>query len=458
VALAATPRVPDEPLRVLRALWQSGHAAYLVGGGIRDELLGRIPTDWDVATDARPERLLQLFPEGRYENRFGTVTINKVETTTFRRDHVYGDHRRPDSVTFTDDFGEDLRRRDFTVNAIGWGRPGDADSAPQPDWVDPTGGIADLRAGTLRAVGEPAKRFDEDSLRLLRAARLAAQLGFEIEPATKTAMVESAHLVGWLSSERVGGEMRRMIATDPPSTAFRILADTNLLAGVLPELWAQRGVAQDKIEGHDLLDHSLATLDAAAVLESFDLTLRLAALLHDIGKPATQADGRFIGHDEVGARQGAELLARLAFPAHQVERVRRLIHHHMFSYQANWTDAALRRFVRRVGRDLVDELLRLRQADNLGSGWPADAGALDELRRRLAAELAAGPPLTLAELAVNGDDLQAELAIKPGPWIGGLLDRLLDSVVTDPSRNSRTLLLADARSWLADFLPAPPDR
>jgi tRNA nucleotidyltransferase (CCA-adding enzyme) len=441
--------VPEEPRRVLATLWRQGHAAYLVGGGVRDALLGRTETDWDVATDARPERLLQIFPEGRYENRFGTVTISGVEATTFRRDHVYGDHRRPDSVTFSDNLDEDLLRRDFTVNAIAWGRPGDeaGQASVEPGWVDPTGGLADLEARRLRAVGEPSRRFDEDSLRLLRAARLAAQLGFEIEPATRAAMRESAHLVGWVSSERIGGELRRMIAAEPPSAALRILDETGLLAGVLPELAAQKGISQDKIHGHDLWDHSLATLDAAAAIDPPNQHLRLAALLHDIGKPQTFADGRFLGHDIEGARAAEELLARLAFPRRETELIGRLVRHHMFHYQPNWTNAAVRRFVRRVGRDIVHDLLLLRQADNVGSGRAADSGNLDELRRRLAAEFAAGAPLTLGELAVDGHDIITQLGIEPGPLVGQLLERLLDSVIADPERNSREVLLADARAW-----------
>jgi tRNA nucleotidyltransferase (CCA-adding enzyme) len=460
VAPAAPPRVPDEPARVLDQLWRGGHAAYLVGGGIRDALLGRSETDWDVATDARPERLLELFPEGRYENRFGTVIIRGVEVTTFRRDHVYGDHRRPDTVTFTDNLDEDLLRRDFTVNAIAWGRPGDAEGQAtiEPRWVDPTGGMADLGARQLRAVGAPARRFDEDSLRLLRAARLAAQLGFDIEPATRAAMRESAHLIGWVSSERAGDELRRMIAADPPSVGFRILEETGLLAGLLPDLSAQKGIEQDKIAGHDLWDHTLATLDAAARVDPPNQRLRLAALLHDIGKPVTFADGRFIGHDTEGARMAGELLTRLAFPRRETEAIGRLVRHHMFHYQPNWTGAAVRRFIRRVGRDIVDDLLALRQADNVGSGRPAGSGGLDELRRRLDAELAAGTPLSLAELAINGDDLVNELGLRPGPLVGRLLERLLDSVVTDPERNSRELLLADARAWARELGAEPGAR
>ena len=445
--LPPAPRLSADVERLLERLWQGGHAAYVVGGGVRDALLGRPETDWDVATDALPERILALFPTGHYENRFGTVTIGGVEVTTFRRDHQYADHRRPDSVTFTDDVTADLSRRDFTVNAIAWGRSGhETDDSLAPGWVDPSAGLADLDARRLRAVGEPRRRFDEDSLRLLRAARLAAQLGFEIEPATRAAMAESAHLAAWVSSERVGAELRKMLRAEPPSSGFRILAETGLLAAFFPELAAQQGVAQDKIAGHDLWDHALATLDAAAALEPANTRLRLAALLHDIGKPSTLADGHFIGHDSAGARLAEALLGRLAFPRREVEAVAELIGQHMFSYERRWSDAAVRRFIRRVGRALVDEQLRLRQADNIGSGLDADAGALAELRQRVAGQLEASVPLSLHDLAVGGDDLLAAFDRPAGPWVGTVLDRLLEIVIADPARNTRGELLDAARS------------
>jgi putative nucleotidyltransferase with HDIG domain len=442
-------QVPDGVRGVLETLWANRFAAYVVGGGVRDSLLGRPVNDWDVATSALPEQTKSLFPDGRYENKFGTVTIptpaGDVQTTTFRRDHQYGDHRRPDSVTFSSSIQEDLARRDFTVNAIAWGREaGDVD----PRLVDPTDGGTDLEHGVIRAVGEPATRFEEDGLRLLRAARFAAQLGFEIEPRTLAAMRDKADVVRWVSAERVGGELRRMVAADPPSAAFNVLADTDLLEHALPELATQRGVPQDKIPGHDLWLHSLTTVDAAATIDPDNATLRLAALLHDIGKPTTFADGHFVGHDTEGAVLAEALLARLAYPRREVEPVVQLIRQHMFNYEPRWSSAAVRRFIRRVGREYIDDLLNLRAADNVGSGLPPNAGRLDELRRRIEDELRSNPPLTLKDLAVRGDDLTTELGIEPGPKIGNLLERLLQLVISDPPKNRREVLLDHARTWL----------
>jgi putative nucleotidyltransferase with HDIG domain len=448
--MSAPLSVPASVQSVLEALWSAGHAAYVVGGGVRDSLLGRDVADWDVATAAPPEEVKALFPTGRYENHFGTVTVpgsrpdEDVQVTTFRRDHQYGDHRRPDSVTFTDSIAEDLARRDFTVNAIAWGREPGAETA---SLVDPTGGKSDLDARLLRAVGEPAARFEEDGLRLMRAARFAAQLGFDIEPMTRAGMALKAEIVKWVSAERVGAELRKMVAADPPSTGFRILEQTGVLEHALPELAAQRGVPQDKIAGHDLWGHCLATLDAAALIDPANETLRLAALLHDIGKPGTFADGHFVGHEDEGARLAELLLVRLAFPRRDIDRVVELIRHHMFNYESRWSGAAIRRFIRRVGRDLVDDLLNLRAADNVGSGLAPGAGDLDELRHRVADELAANPPLDLAALAVRGDDLMAELHLRPGPQVGELLERLLSLVIADPAQNRREILLEHASRW-----------
>jgi len=448
----ALPDVPADVQAVLERLWSRGHAAYLVGGGVRDSLLGRRVEDWDVATDALPEKTLGLFTHSDYKNRFGTVTIHEpdgtstAEVTTFRRDHRYADHRRPDSVTFTESLDEDLRRRDFTVNAIAWGR---ARGAAASGWVDPSDGLADLRARTLRAVGDPQVRFDEDALRLLRAARLAAQLDFAIEPTTLAAMSATAETARWVSSERIGVELSKMLAAQPPSRGFAILADTGVLEFALPELAMQIGVPQDKIPGKDLWHHSLVTVDAAADIDPDNQRLRLAAILHDIGKPPTFADGHFIGHDSEGARLSEQLLTRLAFPRRTVEDVAALITNHMFSYERRWSGAAVRRFIRRVSRELIVDQINLRRADNVGSGLDPNAGHLEELEARVRKEIESKAPLALRELAVDGNDLVEGLGVPPGPAIGELLERLLGSVIADPSRNTREQLLAEARTWAA---------
>jgi tRNA nucleotidyltransferase (CCA-adding enzyme) len=437
--------IPDVVLGLLRTLWEGGHAAYVVGGSLRDTLLGRGAKDWDLATSALPERTVELFPGAVYENKFGTVavrtddpTVGEVEITTFRSDHDYADFRRPHRVEFGESIELDLARRDFTVNAMAWG----AEPGEPPRLVDPHGGQADLAARTLRTVGDPTKRFDEDALRMVRAVRLAATLDFAIEPSTLAAIGSKADLVGHLSGERIAMEMTRILAADRPSIGLRLMAATGLLAAISPDLAAQRGVPQNKVDGEDLWDHTLRSVDGAAREPA---RIRLAALLHDIGKPLTMADGRFLGHETVGAGLADALLERWRWPLDERRRVVALVRQHMFGYQPTWSDAAVRRFIAKIGRDELEDLFLLREADHVGSGRERDAGGLDELRARVAAELAAGVALDLHGLAVDGSDLMAELGMEPGPGLGRLLDWLLERVIADPSVNTREGLLDLAR-------------
>jgi len=429
---------------VLDGLRADGHQAYVVGGSLRDLLLDRQPADWDVATDALPAQVTARFPGSHEVARFGTVLIpgaagqDEVEVTTFRRDHRYGDHRRPDHVTFTRSLTQDLARRDFTINAMALGPEG---------LVDPHGGRADLARRLVRAVGDPAVRFDEDALRLLRAVRLAAVLGFELEAATRRAIRDAAPLLRHVSAERRGRELKRLLAANPPSRGLRLLDETGLLQVLSPELAAQRGVAQAKVPGDDLWAHTLRTVDAAAMLAPGDETLLLAALLHDIGKPSTQAEGHFHGHEVAGAALAARWLRGLGLPRREIDPVALLVRWHMFHYEPRWSDAAVRRFIRRVGRTALPRLLLLRRADAIGSGEVPERDPTAELQARAAAQLDAHVPLSLADLAVDGDDLRLELGLPPGPAMGRLLGRLLASVLADPSRNTQATLLADARAW-----------
>ena len=443
-----TIEVPGSVRAVMDRLWSHGHAAYVVGGSVRDALLRRSAQDWDLATDARPDRLLAVFPGAVYENQFGTVAVREGdathEVTTFRTDHEYADFRRPHRVEFGDDIGLDLARRDFTINAIAWGHEADAGASAL---VDPFGGIADVDARLLRAVGDPGARFGEDALRMLRGVRLAAVLDFSIEPATLAAMRENAGLAAHVSGERVSAELEKLLAAAQPSTGFRLMAETGLLDVLLPELAAQRGLPQNKVEGEDLFDHTLRSVDAASAERP---VVRLAALLHDLGKPSTLDDGPFRGHEAVGAEMAGELLDRLHTPRAATERVVHLVRHHMFNYEDSWGDAGVRRFIQRVGADATDDLFELRRADNIGSGVPPDANGLDELRSRVEAELAASVVLDRSRLAVRGDDLMAELAIPAGPRLGRILDELLERVIAEPKLNDRATLLLLAESMLTE--------
>lgn len=441
--------VPDSVRALMERLWAHGHAAYVVGGSVRDALLGRPAEDWDLATDARPDRLLAVFPGAVYENRFGTVAVREDgeehELTTFRTDHEYADFRRPHRVEFGDDVRLDLARRDFTANAIAWGA--EAGAAAEPGIVDPFDGVADVHARVLRAVGEPAARFREDALRMVRAVRLAAVLAFEIDPPTFAAIRENAALAAHVSGERVAAELQKLLSAARPSIGLRLMEQTGLLAVLLPDLARQRGVPQNKIEGEDLLDHTLRTVDAAPANRP---VVRLAALLHDLGKPATIDDGPFRGHETVGAELGERLMDRLHLPRAAAERVAHLVRNHMFTYEPEWGDAGVRRFIQRVGIDSIDDLFALREADNVGSGVPGDAHFLAELRTRVDAELAASVVLDRSRLAVNGDDLMAELGLPGGPRLGRILDELLEQVIAEPKLNDRATLLLLAESMLAE--------
>ena len=448
--------VPEPVLTLLQTLWSAGHGAYIVGGLLRDTMLGRPADDWDLATDALPEQTQALFPDAVYENRFGTVAVRRrrheYEITTFRSDHDYADFRRPHKVEFGTSLEADLARRDFTVNAMAWGAtpaagvtPGDPAALPAA-LVDPFGGRLDVARRILRAVGDPETRFKEDALRMVRAVRLAATLGFSVEPDTLAAIRDHAPLVAHLSGERIAAELGKLLAAESPSVGLRLLADTGLLDTISPELASQRGVVQNKIEGEDLWQHTLRTVDATPAHP----IVRLAALVHDIGKPATQADGHFYGHETVGAEQARKLLERLHEPRIVTERVAHLVRQHMFKYESGWSDSAVRRFIGKVGRDVIDELFALREADNIGSGVAPAADGLDELRARIAAELASGPVLDRYALAIDGNDLIVEFGLRPGPHLGRILDALVERVIEDPALNDAPALLMLARDLVTD--------
>ncbi len=321
---------------------------------------------------------------------------------------------------------------------------------PRPDsrLVDPFRGLEDLDAGVLRAVGEPEDRFHEDALRMLRAVRLAATHGFGIEARTRDAIVANAPLVAHLSGERVGAELSRLLDAPAPSVGLRIAAETGLLAVIAPELAAQVGISQNKTPGEDLWDHTLRTVDAAPAGRPI---VRLAALLHDVGKPSTLGDGHFHHHDAVGAQLAEDMLRRLRFPRSTIDEVSHLVRHHMFGIESDPTEAAVRRFIRRIGPEHLESLFELRRADDIGSGQSPDDPATAAFRALVDAELAQRPPLDRNALAIDGDDLIRDLGLEPGPSLGRVLDALLDRVIGDPALNDRGTLMLLAQGMLADM-------
>jgi putative nucleotidyltransferase with HDIG domain len=437
--------IPSSLEELARVFRQHGRQCYLVGGAIRDMLLGRRSTDYDIATDALPQEVQGMFrrviPTGI---KHGTVTVLfrglRFEVTTFRIDSEYLDGRRPDSVVFTPSIEEDLRRRDFTVNAIAY-------DLTSRRLLDPHGGRADLHRRLIRAIGDPLERFREDGLRPVRACRFAAQFGFAIEPATFAAIPASLDTVRKVSGERIREELVRLLAAPQPSVGFRLMSSCGLLQLLLPELAAGAGVEQRALHCFDVLEHSLRSCDAAA---PENLPVRLAALLHDIGKPGTveRREDRnlsFHGHERLSAELAQVLMVRLRFPNQLIQKTCHLILHHMFNYDEQWSDAAVRRFIARVGEEHLPDLLALRRADQVGAcGDVAPSPALAAFSRRLEKVLAAGRALTLRDLAVDGRDIMQALGLAPGPQIGVLLAQLLESVLEDPELNNREALLAIA--------------
>ena len=450
-ARLATNAWPEVLPSVLARLREGGHAAYLVGGTVRDALLGRPPRgEFDVATDLLPEDVMRRFarvvPTGL---KHGTVTIVEggwvIECTTFRRESSYSDARHPDEVAFTRDPEEDLARRDLTINALAFDPAAGA-------LLDPHGGALDLERRVLRAVGEPLERFREDALRPLRVARFTATLEMDPDESLRRALAalsspESGFTAAGVAAERVRDELDRMLGAPRPSRGFEVLREAGLLALWLPELARGRGVPQNRFHAYDVYFHSLYTCDAAP-REKPDV--RWAALLHDIGKPDTRVErdgeGTFYNHQFIGAELADRLLERLKMPLERRARIVHLVREHMFDYRPGWSDAALRRWLRRVGPEHVADLFDLRIADMLGNGLKQGFPTyLEPMRARIETLLAEAQALHVSDLAVDGDDAMRELGIGPGLAVGEALEALLEEVLDDPRHNTREHLLARLR-------------
>lgn len=416
----------------------------MVGGAVRSLALGGTPPDYDFATNAHPDQVQRVFrrviPTGI---EHGTVTVlyqnEAFEVTTYRTEGAYSDARHPDEVAFVGSISEDLKRRDFTMNAL-------AIDPADGTFLDPHEGLADLTAGLIRAIGSPSERFGEDALRVMRAIRFAAQLGFEIEPHTLEAMSNSADLLSSVSIERIRDELSKLLVSSRPSHGLKLAAACGAQAHFLPELSATIGFEQGGRHHYPLFEHLLLCCDA---IEN-KLELRLAALLHDVGKPESVVRHddeivHFHDHDELGARLVREALTRLRFPRRTIEHVSHLVRHHMFGYTVEWSDAAVRRFIARVGRENIDDLLALRVADSFAvTGERPHTSNVVELRKRIDRVLTEQNALTVRDLAVNGNDLQ-EAGVPRGPLLGVILRQLLETVLDDPQQNTPETLIPMAR-------------
>lgn len=435
---------------------ERGYELYIVGGAVRDRLLNKPVTDYDFATDATPDQVISIFktviPTGI---QHGTVTVrfhgSSFEVTTYRVDSTYSDSRHPDAISFTPSLSEDLKRRDFTINAL-------AVHASTGEMVDQFGGRSDLRAGIIRAIGEPSQRFTEDALRLMRACRFATTLDFSIDSETFDAMRKLSYRIESISAERIRDELSKILTADHPSEGLRIMDSCGLLERILPELTRTKGIGTKGSEGLDTFQHSLLSCEGVS---SGSLVLRLAALFHDIGKADTfRSDDSgaisFHGHEQFSAESCRTILTRLKYPNTIRDRVVHLVSHHMFNYEDSWSDAAVRRFIARVGKEYLEDLIRLRIADSYGaSGQVPVVSHLQNLEMRIQRVLKDNEATTRSDLAVDGNDIIG-LGSCEGRMIGVILDLLLEAVIEDPSMNKRDTLIEHARRLLSDhpaFLP-----
>ena len=444
--------IPAEVRSAYDTLHSAGHEAYLVGGCVRDLLFGRTPKDWDLTTNAHPEQIQALFMETFYENTYGTVglvtqsedpRLKVIEITPYRIEGEYSNARHPDEVKFSENLEDDLKRRDFTINAIAY-EPG------SQELVDLHGGQKDLEKRVIATVGESSERFAEDALRMLRAVRLSAELDFVIDAAAMTGIVAQASQLEKISKERVRDELIRILMSPRPMQALYVAQKLGLLKYMIPELEEGIGCDQNQAHSFDVFEHLMRSLQHAAD-KDWPLDVRLAALLHDIGKPATRAhseekgDWTFYGHDMVSARMAKKILSDLKFPKETIHKVVLLVRWHMFFSDPDLvTLAAVRRLIARVGKENINALVNLRVCDRIGTGRPKEHPF--RLRKYMSMiEEAMRDPVSVGMLKIDGQRL-IEIGEKPGPRMGWILHALLEEVLDEPAKNTEEYLKKRAQN------------
>jgi len=450
-------QIPLETLEIIKKLNQANFDAYIVGGCVRDLIISKIkelkrnPKDWDIATNAKPEQIQKLFPDSVYENEFGTVLVKTgsespdlkiIEVTTLRKEGKYSDKRHPDKIEFAKTIEEDLGRRDFTINAMTI-KIKDSERT----LIDPFDGQKDIENKLIRAAGDAKKRFSEDGLRLMRAIRFACELNFQIESQTLEAIKNNASLLSFISKERVRDELIKIINSSEAAKGILLLQETGLLKQIIPELEKSIGVTQNKHHIYTVWEHLWRSLEYACA-KKYSLEVRLASLFHDIGKPYTKKgegiDSTFYNHEWQGAKITARILSRLKFSNDKSEKIVKLVRCHGFVYDTEiTTDAAIRRLLVKIGKENIQELAQVREADRIGSGCPK---ALPfRLRHflfrveKVLQELEGQQP-SLKILKINGNDVIKILKIEPSSKIGAILNILLEEILDDPKKNTKEYL------------------
>ena len=471
-------KIPPEVSEIVKKLEEAGFEAYLVGGCVRDIILGREPKDWDIATNAKPEQVQKIFSRRKvgtptdsvgadngtiYENKFGTVGVKTesenpkvkiVEVTTYRIEGKYTDKRHPDEIKFAKNVEEDLSRRDFTINALALTLTNNQQLTTNDsrrssvvshklNLVDPFGGQEDLKKKIIRTVGNAKDRFNEDALRLIRAVRFSAELNFEIEKETEEAVKKQAGLLEMIAKERIRDEFIKIIISDKAKEGIEKLEELGLLKYIIPELREGVGITQDHHHIYTVWEHNLRSLDYT-VKKNYSLEVRLAALFHDLGKPKTKAgkspNSTFYNHEMVGAKMTARILDRLHFPKSVSDKVIHLVRYHMFYYNVGEvSEAGVRRFLARVGPENVDDFIKVREADRIGSGVPKAVPykirhllfMIDKVKR---------DPISPKMIKIRGDEVMKILDIPAGPKIGHILAILLDEALDNPKINEKRYL------------------
>lgn len=440
-------------IKIIETIETAGHEAWIVGGAVRDLLIDLPSYDWDVTTDATPEMIVPLFNESFYDNEYGTVKVagkhireqfkleegsiddsSLYDITTFRSESEYSDKRRPDSVEWGKTIQEDLKRRDFTINAIAINMTDEI--------VDPYGGQEDIKNKLIKAVGRPGERFEEDALRIMRAIRLSAQLGFGIEEETLKALNDKVQNLKEISWERIGAEVMKLLSTDHSADGIMLMTNCGITEIIMPELLEMKEVKQGGHHIYDVFTHSIEALRACP---SPDPVVRLATLLHDIDKPVVSREGgesgvTFYNHEVSGARTAKRIAERLKLSKKDQDRVFTLVRWHMFVYESKMTDASIRRFIRRVGKENIHDMMALRIGDRVGGGSKATSWRLTELQKRIGEQFY--EPLSLKDLNINGAEIMEILNITPSKKIGEILNTLFEEILEDSSKNTKEYLVS----------------